>query len=146
MVYVVLPALIPDIREIYDVYFAAFRNDLMGRLMLNVLFPGISVEAEEFRKSHTEGAVAYLHKSTVQYSFKCVDTATGTIVGVALGDIYFKERTEEERKFEGVLWLHGKERERAEKVVRPLWEARERLFGGHPHICKHWEQLIPPWA
>ncbi|KAL1847681.1 hypothetical protein VTK73DRAFT_10293 [Phialemonium thermophilum] len=137
MTLLVLPALIPDIRKLYDVYFAAFKNDLMGQIMLQILFPGTLVDSEEFRKSHAEATLRYWHESSVQYTFKCVDTATGEIVGIALGDVYLQERSEEERAFQGVPWLEGEQKERAEKVLRPLWEVREKLFGGHPYLYVH---------
>ena len=53
MVQVILPALIPDIRRIYDVYFAAFKNDPMGDLMLEILFPGVR---DETSAKHTRRA------------------------------------------------------------------------------------------
>ncbi len=136
MVYAVLPALVPDIRRVYDVYFAAFKNEAMGNIMLNVLFPGQDVDSEEFRKGHTEATRKYWDVSDVQYTFKCVDTKTGDIVGIVLGDIYVTPRSEEERKNHGVPWLDGEEKERAEKILNPLWEAREKLFGGRPYICR----------
>lgn len=136
MVYLVLPALIPDIRRLYDVYFASFKNDKMGQIMLRILFPGTLTDSEEFRKGHASGTLEYWHVSSVQYTFKVVDTETGDIVGMGLGDVYIKPRSETERAFEGVPWLQGEDKERAEKVLRPLWEARENLFGGQPYLCK----------
>lgn len=134
MVQVVLPALIPDIPKVYDVYFNAFQNDQMGKIMLEILFPGVI--DEEFKKAHAAGTLAYWHTSGSQYTFKCVDTSTGEIIGMALGDVYLSERSEEERKNHGVPWLIGEQRERAEKILNPLWEVRERLFGGKRYICK----------
>ncbi|KAK4073674.1 hypothetical protein Trihar35433_3148 [Trichoderma harzianum] len=135
MVQVVLPALIPDIPKVYDVYFNAFQNDQMGKIMLEILFPGVI--DEEFKKAHAAGTLAYWHTSGSQYTFKCVDTSTGEIIGMALGDVYLSERTEEERKNHGVPWLIGEQRERAEKILNPLWEVRERLFGGKRYIYCH---------
>ncbi|RFU78998.1 apoptosis-inducing factor [Trichoderma arundinaceum] len=135
MVQVVLPALIPDIPKVYDVYFNAFHNDQMGRIMLEILFPGVI--DDDFKKAHAAGTLAYWHTSGSQYTFKCVDTATGDIIGMALGDVYLTERTEEERKNHGVPWLIGEQRERAEKILNPLWEVRERLFGGKRYIYCH---------
>jgi hypothetical protein len=136
MVLAVLPALVPDIRRVYDAYFAAFKNERMGQLMLQILFPGGMTDSEHFRKAHAQGTLDYWHKSDVQYTFKCVDTQTSEIVGIALGDIYLRERSEEERKNEGVPWLQGEQRERAERVLNPLWEMREKLFGGQRYICQ----------
>lgn len=137
---VVLPALIPDIERVYDIYFAAFKNERMAQLMLEILFPK-GVDAE-FRKAHTANTLAFWHISTYQYTFKCVDTANGNIVGMGLGDIHIKSRTPEERQNFGVPWLEGAERERAEKVLNPLWEVKEKIWGGRPHICKSLIALI----
>lgn len=133
---IILPALIPDIRRIYDVYFAAFENDLMGSIMLSILFPDSQITSEEFRSAHSAGTLQYWHSSNNQYTLKCVDTITGDIIGMGLGDVYLRERTAEERKNQGVPWLEGARRERAEKVLNPLWEMREKLFGGRPYICQ----------
>lgn len=134
MVLVVVPALIPDVEKVYDVYFAAFEHEAMGALMLKVLFPG--GVTPEFRKAHTEATIKYWHQTDLQYTFKCVDTDTGEVVGMMLGDWFMWERPEEDRKFLGVPWLEGEARERAEKVLRPLWETKEKLIGGKPHICE----------
>ncbi|KAL0934150.1 putative acetyltransferase [Colletotrichum truncatum] len=136
MGYAILPALIPDIQKVYDTYFKAFKGDAMGELMVQILFPS-GTESEEFRKAHAAGTLSWWHQSDTQYTYKCVDTDTGEIVGMALGDIYLKERSEEERKNHGVSWLEGKERERAEAVLNPLHEAREKLFGGRRYIYTH---------
>lgn len=135
MVHTVLPALIPDIRKVYDAYFASFDNERMGNIMLKIIFPD-GVEAEEFRAAHAAGTLDWWNKSDTQYTYKCVDMDTGDIVGMGLVDIYIKPRTEEERKNGGVPWLTGEHQERAEKVLNPLWEVREKLFGGQPYICE----------
>ncbi|KFA67794.1 hypothetical protein S40285_04511 [Stachybotrys chlorohalonatus IBT 40285] len=135
MVQVVLPALIPDIRKVYDIYFNAFKNELMGQIILEILFPGELTE--EFRQAHAAGTLAYWHTCPWQYTFKCVDTDTGDIIGMGLGDVYLTERTEEERKNHGVPWLLGEQRERAEAILNPLWEMREKLFGGRRYIYCH---------
>lgn len=135
MGYAILPALVPDIQKVYDTYFAAFRGEEMGSLMVKILFPE-GVESAEFRKAHAEGTLSWWHKCDLQYTYKCVDTETGEIVGMALGDIYLRERTDEEREFQGIGWLQGAEKERAEAVLRPLCEARDKLFGARRHICE----------
>lgn len=135
MGYAILPALIPDIEKIYDVYFAAFQNDKMGRIMVDILFPS-GTDSPEFRKHHTAGTLDWWHKCGTQYTFKCIDTETGEIIGMALGDFLPLGRTDEERKYQGVPWLEGAQRDRADAVLKPLHEARERLFGGRPHICE----------
>ncbi|OHW96041.1 putative acetyltransferase [Colletotrichum incanum] len=136
MGYAILPALIPDIEKVYDSYFKAFNGDAMGDIMVKILFPN-GVDSEEFRKAHTAGTLSWWHHSECQYTYKCVNTDTGEIVGMALGDIYLKERSEEERKNHGVGWLEGAARERAEAVLNPLHEAREKLFGGRRYIYTH---------
>ncbi|CAM1509032.1 Fc.00g027710.m01.CDS01 [Cosmosporella sp. VM-42] len=135
MVLVVIPALIPDIPKIYNIYFEAFKNEEMGRIMVDILFPqGID---DEFKNAHAAATLAYWHTSESQFTFKCVDTESGEIVGMGLGDLYLKPRSEEERRNLGVPWLEGAQRERAEAVLNPLWEAREKLLGGQPHIYCH---------
>jgi hypothetical protein len=136
MVVAVLPALIPDIRRVYESYFAAFKGERMGEIMLKILFPGIDTEAAEFRDAHAKGTLEYWHTSDSQYTFKAVDMADGEILGMGLVDIFVRERSEEERKNHGVPWLEGEQRERAEKVLNPLHDMREQLFGGKPYICE----------
>ena len=131
---VVLPALIPDIEKVYDAYFAAFQADSMGNLMLELLFPGGIDDA--FRKAHTAGTLQWWHHSTQQYTFKCVDTDTGNVIGMMLCDLYYKERTEEERKAPEIGWLQGEEKEKVERVLLPLHQMREKLWAGRPFICK----------
>ncbi|KAI1114539.1 putative GNAT family acetyltransferase [Nemania sp. NC0429] len=135
MVLAVLPALIPDIRRIYEVYFSAFHNDRMGQIILKILFPG-PID-DEFKKAHAAGALQWWQSCDYQYTVKCVDTDTAEIVGMGLGDILVKPRTPEERRNHGAPWLEGEQRERAEKVLSPLWEMREKFFGGQPHIYCH---------
>ncbi|TQN64694.1 hypothetical protein CSHISOI_10765 [Colletotrichum shisoi] len=136
MGYAILPALISDIERVYDSYFKAFNGALMGDTMLKILFPG-GVGTEEFRRAHTAGTLSWWHHSNCQYTYKCVDTETGEIVGIALGDIYLKEGSEKERKNHGVGWLEGAARERAEAVFNPLHDVREKLFGGRRYIYTH---------
>jgi GNAT superfamily N-acetyltransferase len=133
---VVLPALITDIPKVYDAYFKAYNNEFVGSLMVDAMFPGGMTGTEEFRQSHTAGTLAYWHISGTQYTFKCVDTATGEIIGMALGDILLQPRTKQERKFLGVPWLEGEYRVRAEKIIKPLSDMRDKLFGGARHICE----------
>lgn len=134
MVLVILPALIPDIRRTYEVYFSAFDHDDMGRIILKILFPGPI--SEEFKEVHATGTLQWWHGCDYQYTMKCVDTDTAEIVGMGLGDILVKPRTLEERRNHGAPWLEGEQRERAEKILNPLWEMREKLFGAQPHICE----------
>jgi hypothetical protein len=94
---VVLPALIPDIKKVYDVYFASFMNEQMARLMVDIVFPNNMMEAEDFRTNHTAGTLAYWHTTDSQYTFKCVDNSTGDVMGMALGDIILSEQSAEGR-------------------------------------------------
>ncbi|KAK3952988.1 hypothetical protein QBC32DRAFT_129944 [Pseudoneurospora amorphoporcata] len=137
MAVAVLPALIPDIRRVYECYFAAFKGERMGEIMLKILFPGVDTDAAEFREAHAKGTLEYWHTSDSQYTFKAVDMANGEILGMGLVDIFVRERSEEERKNHGVPWLEGGARERAEKVLNPLHDMREHLFGGKPYIYAH---------
>jgi hypothetical protein len=139
---VVVPALIPDIPRIYEIYFSAFQNDPMGQIMVDILFPS-GVASDDFRKAHAAATLSWWHKSDCQYTMKCVDIGTGEIVAMGLGDGYLKPRTEEERKFSGITWMEGKERERAEAVLQPLAEMREKLFGGRPYICEFLPISLP---
>ncbi|KAK3304804.1 acyl-CoA N-acyltransferase [Chaetomium strumarium] len=141
MPFLVLPALIPDIRAVYDVYFAAFTTDPDGRRLLDILFPG-GVASDEFRDAHAKGTLAWWHTSDTQYTFKCLDPATGEVVGMALCDVFVttpkvEEKKKKERVMPEVGWLQGKEKERAERVLAPLWKARERIWGGGRYIYIH---------
>jgi hypothetical protein len=136
MPFAILPALIPDIRAIYDVYFAAFSADPDGRRLLDILFPH-GCSSDEFRDAHTKGTLAWWHSSDTQYTFKCVDPANGgEIVGMALCDVFVTPRSEEQRKMPELGWLEGEARVRAERVLGRLWEARERIWGGGRYICE----------
>jgi hypothetical protein len=134
MGFAVLPALIPDIPKVYDVYFSAFQNDEDGRRLNEILFPGGITK--EFREAHTAGTLEWWNNCPYQYTVKCVDTDTNEIVGMALADIYLRERPEEERKNPGAVWLEGKERERADHILDPLEEVREKVWGPRKYICK----------
>ncbi|TDZ25412.1 putative acyltransferase SID5 [Colletotrichum orbiculare MAFF 240422] len=127
----VLPALIPDIPKVYDAYFAAFK----GSAILNLLFPsGID---EAFREGHTKHTLSYWHTSPTQYTVKCVDSETGDIVGMALWDVYLEERTPDEYKNPGVGWLEGEQKERAEELINPLCDMKEKLWAGRKHVYCH---------
>jgi hypothetical protein len=128
---VVLPALIPDIPKVYDVYFEAFKSDLI----IEVLFPGGITEA--FRHGHTAHTLSYWHTSARQYTLKCLDGETEEVVGMALWDVYLGDRLEEEWKNPGVTWLEGKQKQRAEDILNPLWHKKEELWGGRPFVCEY---------
>lgn len=135
MGFVVLPALLPDISAVYDVYFAAFKNNAVTR----ALFPS-ATEADltdptsDFRQGHTAHVADYWKTSSTQYTFKCVDSTTGRIVGMALWDVYL---TPSDWKKGEISWLHGKERKRAEAFIEPLWHAREKLWLNQRYLYCH---------
>lgn len=135
---IVAPALIPDIPRLYDIYFEAFKEDEMGRLIMNILFPG--GVTDEFKKAHAAATLAYWHTSNSQFTFKCIDLDNGEIVGMGLADLVVVPK--EKRENPGVEWLQGEEKERAERILNPLWEARDELIGSQPHICKSRYDLL----
>ncbi|KAK2788988.1 hypothetical protein FQN53_002804 [Emmonsiellopsis sp. PD_33] len=125
---IVLPVTIPDLTSVYDAYFAAFRGDVI----LDVLYPdGIT---DEFRKLHTPATLQWWHTVTMQHTLKCVDTETGEIVGMAVWEVFWRERTDEERKKPAIEWLQGKQRERADGFFERLWEKREKYLGSRRHV------------
>jgi hypothetical protein len=128
---VVLPASIPDIRKVYDVYFAAFEDSFITK----VLFPW-DVKDEEFRKGHTALTLDYWHKDNIQYTCKCIDTNTDEIVGMGLWDVHWQERSDGAQK-PAVDWLQGEQKQRAEDLIVPLWEAKEELLGPSKHVCEY---------
>ena len=127
---VCLPALVPDIKEAYDCYFEAFK----GEAIIDILFP--SGVDDAFREAHTQGTAEDWKHSKVQYTVKCVDGETGEVVGMGLWDFYLKPRTDEEVANPGVDWLEGKQKQRAEKILGPLWEEKKRIMGKRPHSCE----------
>ncbi|KAF1831743.1 hypothetical protein BDW02DRAFT_571719 [Decorospora gaudefroyi] len=135
MGFVILPALVPDISSVYDVYFAAFKDNPVTR----ALFPSATetdlLDAKsEFRTGHTAHVSEYWKTSSTQYTLKCVDTGTGQIVGMALWDVYI---TPSDWKKGEISWLQGDERERAEALVNPLWDARERMWSNEKYLYCH---------
>ncbi|KAL1801685.1 hypothetical protein ACET3X_002027 [Alternaria dauci] len=135
MGFVILPALIPDISAVYDVYFAAFKdNELTRALFPSATEKDLTDANSEFRQAHTAHTAEYWKTSATQYTFKCVDTETNKIVGMALCDIYIAPS---DWKRGEIGWLEGKERERAEGLVKPLWEMREKLWLNERYIYCH---------
>lgn len=135
MGFVVLPALVTDISDVYDVYFAAFKDNAVTR----ALFPSASQEDmmdpdSEFRKAHTAHTFEYWQKDPTQHTLKCVDCETGKVVGMALWDIYLTPSNW--RKSE-ITWLQGEEKERAEALISPLWETREKLWLNQRYLYCH---------
>jgi ribosomal protein S18 acetylase RimI-like enzyme len=58
----------------------------------------------------------------------------GKIVGMALFDVYI---TPSDWKKGEIGWLQGKERERAEALIGPLWDAREKLWSNERYLYCH---------
>ena len=139
--FAVLPALIPDIGAVYDAYFAAFTADEDGRRLLDIIFPD-GFEGDEFRAAHRAGTLKWWHESRTQYTFKCIDTTPAAdggdekVVGMALVDVFVRPRAEEERKYHSIPWLNGDKKDRADRVLKPLWDAREKVLEGKSVICK----------
>lgn len=132
MGFIVLPASIADIREVYDVYFTTFE----GELVTEILFPW-DVRDETFRQGHEKHTLEYWHKDANQYTYKCIDTDTGAIVGMALFDVFWKELEAEKRKLPPVDWLQGEQKQRAEGFIRPFWQRKEEVIAGKAHVCEY---------
>ncbi|KAH9861153.1 hypothetical protein IAQ61_010890 [Plenodomus lingam] len=135
MGFVVLPALAADIGPVYDAYFAAFKNNAVTR----AFFPSateddLTKSDSEFRKVHTQNTLQYWQTTPTQYTVKCVDTETDKVVGMALWDIYL---TPSDWKKGEISWLHGKEKDRADALISPLWDVRERLWGNKRYLYCH---------
>lgn len=73
---------------------------------------------------------------------KCVDLDSGRIVGMALWDIYLTPSAWEKGE---ISWLQGQEKERAEQLISPLWEARERLWHRERYIYCHVVAVHPEY-
>lgn len=86
------------------------------------------------RKAHTIHTQQYGTTDPTQYTLKCVDCETGQVVGMALWDIYFKPS--KWRRPE-ISWLSGDERERAESLISPLWDMRERFWLDQQYLYCH---------
>lgn len=141
MPFVVLPALIPDITAVYDVYFAAFHTTPITQ----ALFPGATTEDflnanSEFRRNHTSHVEKFWQRSSTQYTLKCIDTESGQIVGMALWDVY---PTPSDWKPGDICWLSGQEKERAEALVSPLWEARKKYWDNACYVYCHVTAVHP---
>ncbi|KAF3006413.1 hypothetical protein E8E13_000314 [Curvularia kusanoi] len=135
MGFVVLPALPADISGVYDVYFAAFKDDAITK----ALFPSASANdmtnpESEFRKAHTAHVLQFWQNNLTQHTLKCVDSRTGKIVGMALWDVYL---TSSDWSKPEIGWLQGHEKERAEALISPLWDAREKMWSKERYLYCH---------
>jgi GNAT superfamily N-acetyltransferase len=84
----------------------------------------------------------YWPTDSTQYTFKCVDGETGEIAGMALYDIYL---TPSKWRRGEISWLSGEERERADALITPLWDARENLWLDERYIYCHVMAVHPKY-
>ena len=61
---------------------------------------------------------------------------------MGLGDLIIPKGGEKV-EYPGVTWLEGEQRARAERILRPLWEARQRIWDGKPYICSSASCIYP---
>lgn len=122
----VLPALVGDIEEAFNVHFDAFRDEPIMRF----LYPG-GVD----REAHRKGTATWWNHDRTGHHFKCVDTDTGRIVGLASWDVFWKPGDGFERPA-GIPWLEGEDKARCEAVLAPIWDLRVRFFGKRRHVCE----------
>ncbi|KAF9871432.1 GNAT family [Colletotrichum karsti] len=122
----VLPALVEDIPRVYDVQFAAFRDEPIMRF----LYPnGVD------RELHTKGTVEWWNHDRIGHTVKCVETDTGEIVGMATWEIYWRPGEENAyQKPDGIPWLTGDDKVRCERILVPMWDMRVKLFGKRRYI------------
>ncbi|KAI6488344.1 hypothetical protein MCOR11_008472 [Pyricularia oryzae] len=120
----VLPALVGDIEEAFNVHFDAFRDEPIMRF----LYPG-GVD----REAHRKGTATWWNHDRTGHHFKCVDTDTGRIVGLASWDVFWKPGDGFERPA-GIPWLEGEDKTRCEAVLAPIWDLRVRFFGKRRHV------------
>ncbi|KAK8038803.1 Acyl-CoA N-acyltransferase [Apiospora rasikravindrae] len=130
MSFVVLPSLIPDIPHTYDVYFAAFKDENM----LEYYYPG-----GKRYPHHLEWMNEHWGTDPNEYQLKCVEPATGLIVGMATFDVYWDNTGTEagkrwSRRDEEASWLEGFEKQRLELVTMALSKMREKLVGNRRHV------------
>ncbi|KAL7623662.1 hypothetical protein AAE478_005214 [Parahypoxylon ruwenzoriense] len=123
---VVLPAQPSDVKSMHDVYFAAFKDEPV----MKFLFPG-GVDRASYDIMVRD---SWAHDTSI-CPVKCVDTSTGDIIGMATWEIYWRPGEGNKwKKPAGVTWLSGEEREKAEKVIMPMYNMRDELFGGRRHV------------
>ncbi|PVI04082.1 acyl-CoA N-acyltransferase [Periconia macrospinosa] len=138
MSFVVLPALIPDITDVYSTYFAAFAEDPITR----ALFPDTTPEdlqnpESEFRKSHTKHTLSYWHTSSTQYTLKCVSTSssattTAPFAGMALLDIYPTPSD-----WTVPVIPPSSPPSPATSLLQPLWALRDSLWRAERYVYVH---------
>ncbi|KAL2794805.1 acyl-CoA N-acyltransferase [Aspergillus keveii] len=124
----ILPALLPDLPQIHDVYFLAFKDEPI----LDILYPtGIAD-----RKAYDQGIAQYRHVDRAGYVIKCVDASTGAVIGMAQWDVFWHPDAETEgwTRPGDIPWLEGKDKERCLGFLGRLWDIREGYFGGRRHV------------
>ncbi|KAJ6143150.1 hypothetical protein N7471_002603, partial [Penicillium samsonianum] len=113
------------------------------QLILDFIYPGTYLNDEAFRKVHTEGALEYWKVLSTEHTFQCIDTDTGKFAGMATWQVYWRERTNEERQKPWIGWLEGDQRERAE-----FWNSfgrKERSGLGPRSMCCHTVAVHPDY-
>lgn len=124
----VLPALVADVEAVYEVFFEAFKDEPI----MDFLYPG-GVD----RKAHNAATVEWWNHDTTGYTAKCVDTETGEVVGMSNWEVFWKpDEASRWQKPTDIPWLQGEEKTRCLRVVEPMWDVREKLFGKEKYICK----------
>lgn len=123
---IVLPALIPNVTDVYDVYFSAFKDDLITKL----LYPG-GVD----REAHKQGTIQWWSHDGVTYTVKCVDQSTGDTIGMATWEVYWEPKGRRWNRPEGIPWLTGEDKEKCESILGVMWDKRQTICGQKPHIC-----------
>ena len=86
--------------------------------------------------------LSYWHTTSTQYTVKCVDSATGAIVGMGMWDVYI---TPSDYTKGDIGWLEGAERERAEALVKPFWTFREKLWTRERYVYCHLTAVHPKY-
>ncbi|KAI1499268.1 acyl-CoA N-acyltransferase [Biscogniauxia marginata] len=126
---VVLPALLQDIGPVCDTFLVAFKDEPI----MKFLYPkGVN------RDLHVEATAEQWKHDKIVYNYKCVNTDTGSVVGMATWEIYWQPGDENGwEKPQDIPWLEGREKERCLNVLRPMWDLREQLFGKRHHIYLH---------
>ncbi|KAI1486660.1 acyl-CoA N-acyltransferase [Biscogniauxia mediterranea] len=125
----VLPALLQDVGPVSDTFLAAFKDEPIMRF----LYPrGVD------RDLHVEATAEQWNQDRIVYNYKCVDIDTAKIVGMASWEIYWLPGDENGwKKPQDIPWLEGEEKERCLRILGPMWDVREQLFGNRHHIYLH---------
>ncbi|KAK7977956.1 GNAT family protein [Apiospora saccharicola] len=134
MAFVVLPALIPEIAEVYDVYFAAFKDEPI----LEYYYPN-GINHNEHRQRVLDG----WNLDPDSYTLKCVEPATGHIVGMAVFEVQWRKGSSRPRGASESL--EGWERQRLQTVLDALNNKREELMGERKHVYCQTMAVLPDY-